>query len=453
MLIGIICLTFLTLWCVCYFLFDKDLVSPAMLLLSGYTLSVTVAFFSDFTTPFTYHTETLFVLFLGTAMFLIPAYAIKRVYNPNIYCSSVNQSISHATVDIQKTILILYAVFALLVSLGLVWYYWKFLLRYDSAKPITLAIRDFRMLMILHPGTKASTELFLLFQCKKILLLTGYVFLVLYIRNVVIKRSFFSDKLLALNIFLTMVLISTDGGRAQIVGYIFSGVVLLFYYSRLYNKYEFKFSTSAVIKIFGIFLVSSIVFYLMLYMTGRLHGSFNLSKCLHHISYYLGGSIPLLDNYLTYPINSDFFGQEVFGTLLNQLKRWNLVDVPMYSFHWEFRPGVYSGNTYTALRSYIHDFGYMGLVCLPFIFSICANWLYYSTLKASREAIFLVGIVIYAQLSYKIFYDFVANRFFGMFFDVNIIPWIIGIALLLKAFEKFRWAKIKIVSSTSCQNN
>lgn len=57
-------------------LFDRDITSPAMLLISGYTICVGTAVVSY---PFTYHAQTLFVMILGTVLLLIPAYAIKDI--------------------------------------------------------------------------------------------------------------------------------------------------------------------------------------------------------------------------------------------------------------------------------------------------------------------------------------------------------------------------------------
>lgn len=106
MLIGLLLIAFLTMWGIAFVLFERDLACPTMLLLSGYTLSVAVAFFSDFKIPFVYHSQTVFVLIVGTLLFCIPAYAIKTCYaggkgvHPDLPCS---------VIDIRSLALLLYA--------------------------------------------------------------------------------------------------------------------------------------------------------------------------------------------------------------------------------------------------------------------------------------------------------------------------------------------------------
>lgn len=56
-------------------MFERDLVCPAMLLMSGYTICAVVAFVAGFSHPHDYSSETLIVLVTGTLLFLIPSYA------------------------------------------------------------------------------------------------------------------------------------------------------------------------------------------------------------------------------------------------------------------------------------------------------------------------------------------------------------------------------------------
>ena len=93
-------------------LFDRDLASPTLLLLSGYSLSVTTAFVSDFVLPFDYHWETYGIWVSGMLLFLVPAYGLKQGYSV-----SIKRLIpSVVTVDFSRNFLWLYALLCLTVT-------------------------------------------------------------------------------------------------------------------------------------------------------------------------------------------------------------------------------------------------------------------------------------------------------------------------------------------------
>lgn len=144
---------------------------------------------------------------------------------------------------------------------------------------------------------------------------------------------------------------------------------------------------------------------------------------------------------------TDIIGKETFYSLVQLMSKLHITDIPLYSVHLEFRPGVYDGNVYTGFRSYIHDFGYAGLIVLPVLFSVCANWLYYAAVQASREKAVAVGLVLYATLMYPIFADFVRCFFFLSFFSINTLCLCLGVILLQLFLLKTGWMRFSPVTS------
>lgn len=115
-----------------------------------------------------------------------------------------------------------------------------------------------------------------------------------------------------------------------------------------------------------------------------------------HVQIYLAGPIPLLEHFLQTPLSGggDIFGQETFYGINSQLTKLGLLDIPLYSPHLEFRPGVYlGGNYYTAYRSYLYDFGYAGLVLCPVLFSVLINGLYYACVRWAKKAVFVSSLI------------------------------------------------------------
>lgn len=446
MLIGLLLIAFLTMWGIAFVLFERDLTCPTMLLLSGYTLSVAVAFFSDFMIPFVYHSQTVFVLIVGTLLFCIPAYAIKTCYACG---KGVHPDLPRSVIDIRPLALLLYAA-GLLGTIALsFWVYRDILAKINPMLTYAESVNAMRNYIIANPDGVKIPEFFLLNQIKKMFYIAGYFLLVIWARNAVVRSSFVKDNLLFLNLILTVILFWSDGGRGGVVAYVLAGIALCFFFDRLYNNTRITISCALLAKALGVFLVASVAFYAMLYLSGRQSGALNVGSLIHHVQFYLGGSVPLLDNFLLTSLGGggDIIGKETFYSLVQLMSRLHITDIPLYSVNLEFRPGVYDGNVYTGFRSYIHDFGYAGLVVLPPLFSVCANWLYYAAIQASREKAVAVGLVLYASLMYPIFADFVRCFFFLSFFNINTLCLCLGVILLQLFLLKTGWMRFSPVTS------
>lgn len=295
MIICILLISFLTLWGIAFVLFERDLVCPTMLLLSGYTLSVGVAFFSDFKIPFVYHSQTVFVLLVGTLLFCIPAYAIKTCYSDG---KGVQPNLSCSVIDIRSVALLLHAL-GLLGTIALsFWVCREILLEIKPAVTYAESVNAMRNYIIANPSGVTIPEFFLLNQVKRIFNITGYFLLVVWARNVVVRHKFSQDNLLFLNLFLMIILLGTDGGRGSIVAFVLAGIGLIFIFDRIYNNTRIAISVGFVLKTFTVFLIASVTFYAMLYLNGRQSGALQIGSLIHHVQFYLGGSIPLLDNFL-----------------------------------------------------------------------------------------------------------------------------------------------------------
>lgn len=115
-----------------------------------------------------------------------------------------------------------------------------------------------------------------------------------------------------------------------------------------------------------------------------------------HVQIYLAGPVPLLEHFLQTPLSGggDIFGQETFYGINSQLTKLGLLDIPLYSPHLEFRPGVYlGGNYYTAYRSYLYDFGYAGHVLCLMRFSVLINGFYYACVRWTKKAVFVSSLI------------------------------------------------------------
>lgn len=432
MLIGLFLIAFLTMWGIAFVLFERDLTCPTMLLISGYTICVGTAAVSYFSFPFTYHAQTLFVMILGTVFFLIPAYAIKEIAAGKEEKSM--PAVARSVIVFKPWALVLSAVLLLaLIALTLLTYV-RVLQQFDSAVTYASAIPMMRKFLFTHPEATTLKELFILSQVKKIFLVGGWFLLYSYAHNCAVRRSFLVDKGVLVNLFLVLCLIATAGGRGELVAFLVGGLGLYSFFNYLYNRARIRISLKLILKTVGGGITAAVVFFALLYLTGRRSGGFDMRALWTHVQIYLAGPVPLLNHFLQAPLSGggDIFGQETFYAINSQLTKLGLLDIPLYSPHLEYRPGVYLDdvNCYTAYRSYLYDFGYAGLVFCPILFSVLINGLYYACVRWAKKSVFVPSLMLYATAMFLIFIDFERSCFFTYWLGFGVLVYLAGFMLL-----------------------
>lgn len=127
----------------------------------------------------------------------------------------------------------------------------------------------------------------------------------------------------------------------------------------------------------------------------------------------------------------------------SQLSKLGLLDVPLYSPHLDFRPDVFEGaNCYTAYRSYIADFGYLGLIACPILFSVLVNALYYAGLRVASRKPLAPLLMLYATVAYSVFIDFERCCFLTYWLNLNVLVYLVcfwGLGVLLM---RLRWLRL-----------
>lgn len=280
----------------------------------------------------------------------------------------------------------------------------------------------------------------------------GYVFSYLYIFFFIynVTRTHKIKKYL---IYLLPVLIYAIqsvlfGGRTGLLQMATLIIVLIYYievgtkrekYSKIFKKY--------VKKLVPAFVIILLVFWYLNDASGRATTSMSP---LYYVSVYVGSGIKNLDSFLKSYKWVDFgagFGWETFGGIYSFLKHFfNIAYDGLVLEYQSHVNGLYMGNVYTSLRRYYHDFGYIGIIVLPFfmgsVISIFAKGTRRTLLsltinsRKTSEA----GIIIYGILAYAIAIFFIED-----FFYINVL----STDYILKFIELFivNWflLKLKIV--------
>ena len=202
----------------------------------------------------------------------------------------------------------------------------------------------------------------------------AYIFMYIFIHNLIVKKR---DKRNFLNIIPVIIfLVNTifTGGRMPFLRLIIGAIfIYIFLKSKIDTANRFN-----VKNFFKIIIFITIILWGFASMSELVGRNYD-GNGLYYITSYAGGSIPLLDLFLKDPVYHDIWGYETFPSILKFIGRQvGNEQLSQILVNKEFRmlSGYNLGNVYTALRAYISDFGYFGMIILTAIHSIIYSGLY-----------------------------------------------------------------------------
>lgn len=181
-------------------------------------------------------------------------------------------------------------------------------------------------------------------------------------------------------------------------------------------KHGISFKTN--LKVVGSFLVAGLLFLTLFFSAGSLtwkglsadRGPFKI------VSHYAGAQIPALDVFVNdkYYSEDELVGQMTLIRVYGNLRTLGL-DLPQVSpiLEYTYFTNV-DTNVYTALRSYIQDYGYVGMGLVSFLIGLLCSTLYGF---AKYRIIGLYGMMAYVVLCWPVFL-YGQNEWF-FFTDVN----------------------------------
>lgn len=437
-MIYLLLIVFLIMLYLTFIKFDKDIIAPPVVLVAGYTLSIACATVNVKNWGIDLHLNTFFVLVYGTLLFVITGYVVKKWMEKKYTYSKVNNQQKLTPISINTKYLYVYIAFQILVMLIWVWNIYNVtdsLGNFNSFSERMVAFRKWNSY-----GTGWINNYFYVFinQFNQISMISPYLFLYIVVRNYFVNKKKYS--ILWIPIITAIIQMLLTGGRANVVNLVF---VLGLYYSIFYfffNKSHIIIDRKIIIEFILVGIIGALLFYYIKGAVGRGTEDIDLKNLIPYITMYAGGSIQLLDMFLQDPIDaSNIWGKEVFYGLNFQLIRIGILDIEPYITHLEFRvatTGAFLGNVYTAYRSYIYDFGFIGLTVLPVIFSIIVNFLYYNIIYKYTNYIVNFKLLFYSLVFPAIFFDFARCIFYTSICTFTTIKQFIFLIILTAIFVK-----------------
>jgi len=421
-----ICLIFLL---IAYILGRFDLTWPSFVLTFGYVISSLFSNINAFIWDADIHFNTVILIIYSIFLFMVIGVVGKKLFCRNVLARNTT-ALEFCKIEIRKERVKIF-IFLQIILLFWLLYYIDFTVNginnpnamnlFRAWSTSTSALRD--------------VQFNLLVKSINIFSYTAYIFLYVIVNNFYYDKS--KDVLLFSSIMIGLITSLLLGARASVVIFFIN---TLFFINILYFKkhkkcYRVK-CKDILIFIFA-FVMSSIMFYLSKLVVGR--GSISLLGYIQHISSYAGGSIHSLDCFLLdTEVISDVWGKETFYAINLFLSKFGLFGIEPYTIHLEHRlmeNGIFLPNVYTSLRSYLYDFGIMGLTFLVIFFSLVIHISYYKYAH-NYSCKFNFGLLVYSTIFHTIFFDFIRGYFYISVFSVGFILQVLFLLLYCKLFLK-----------------
>lgn len=273
-----------------------------------------------------------------------------------------------------------------------------------------------------------------LYICRMI----AYIYTYVILFETILKNK----KVKVLNIFpiliyLAQVFIST--GRTEFIYIIYAAIVMSYCITMSKDSWGIKHNYKYSKQIIGGTTCFIILFLAIsnLRSTGEFHA-------FRTLSIYGGSSIKALSDYLaTHGLWSDshFFGEETMSLYYSILKAFDFTNnssTPVLELTYI---GDQITNIYTALRRYIHDYGFFGMLLIMFVL----GYIYSVAFKKIKtNNIQGLGLITYSFLSYPLIEMSIEERFLSNLITARTIFCLFYLYLLfyfLVGFESHKAAK------------
>lgn len=449
MLIYLLLLSILLICGISYVLSKRDVLAPPVVFSGVFIISTLIAIPNINLWNFHMGERTFLVLLLGISFFCIGYYVVYFLKEPK-----KDKNVSNIIVDnyeIKNYKLVIFFFIQMLTMYLLYQSISDVASNMGGGDSLTEKIYLYRTNEILYNNENGDTSFLvknLLLFCKSVTYFLIYRFHMEYFKNNIINKKYLFI------ILITCLINLLKGNRGDSVEFLVAFFVMGYIFWLSKNKWKKFLSIKKIIYILGgISLFLILFFSLGLIILGRdaqLGDLDIISGIWLQVSMYIGAPLKLLDLYMYTDFSTEKIPlgivsfRAIYGFLGRNLDivNWQL---PLL-FGSEFRNdnGASLGNVYTTFRPYLMDFGYLGVVILPFIMGAIYAIIYSSIkyIKNNNRGI-NINIIIYSYLYLCIVKAFFIEWFYKYFFNLDLIKIIIFLKIIEYIFLNKKYERIK----------
>lgn len=231
----------------------------------------------------------------------------------------------------------------------------------------------------------------------------GYFYTYVLIRYCLEDQKFYIKKLFRCKLEMLMVLLSLFSsmlgtGRTFLIKYIvflFAVIYYLHFFKEKVKRFSFNKMAGTIKKM--VFAV--VIFFVLFQLMGITTNKTGNRSTVDMLYQYSGSAVVALDRSIeNYEYDGRFFGEESFYGLYGFLNALG-ADIPNEILHLPF-VDVGEGqrtNIYTSLRTYLYDFGYLGMYIVQLLLGVVSAVMYAILYRMDGQPIYMLvyGILLY----------------------------------------------------------
>ena len=228
-----------------------------------------------------------------------------------------------------------------------------------------------------------------------------YTYVIMYCivgQRQTIKRTLGSRKLELLIVAISLFSGMMGTGRTFLIKYIVF-LFISFYYTQFMQKHIRRVSFHGMVKTLVKLLIAVVVFFALFQAMGILTDKTGKMSAVNMLYGYSGAAVIAFDRSIEiYQYDGRFFGEESFYGLYGFLNALGC-DIPNDILHLPFVniENGQSTNIYTSLRTYLYDFGFVGMYIVQFLLGMISAVMYALMYRFRMHPVYLViyGILVY----------------------------------------------------------
>ena len=444
-MIYLLCLVFLFLLVICYFIFKKELATPSIILCFVYLVSSICACLNVDEWGIKLSNKTFLVFVLGAIEFILINFIVFKFFKVK---NKANSKYHFNEIKINRILLILLIIYDIIVLFLLYKNVLNIANRYGEYSSFSQALTIFKNHTSYNKDASLPGYLTIL---MKPIVAGAYVSIYIFLNNIFasknkIKVSIKNNFIYLIFPILYIIQRFMESNRGSILNLFVSLVVLLIIMWSIRNQWKKIVSIKSILKL----IVCAIVGLLLFYYSASLVGRINNKNLYRYVTYYVGGSIECFNRWFDFPDRIESFrGEYTFARTVNDLNQLHITDKKVINKNYSkfvYYKGKMVGNIYTAYRSWIHDFGIIGMIVLQAIYSFVISVLYYLVRYGKSNKWYPYKIIIYGYLSYTIFMHPIDSYFYLETFTKSTLFLFIMIIVMLWFANNYRLLCEKIKS-------
>lgn len=415
----------------------KEVTQPAIIFLTVYTFSIGCAVLNIQKWGIDMKLNTFLILLLGAVEFIIITYIVNKVYEKK-YKNLVQYDNNYNQCGIEKKYsfyVFSFIIYDLVVLFILIYNIRQISSMFGEYNSVSQMLHLFREHTSYNNHARLPGYVTLL---MKPVIASVYVFSFIFLKNLVnsmenIKLVIYKTWYYLIPALIHMINCYMQSNREGIIILLLNLITMGIVLWAVKEKWQKEIKVRSIFK-FGVFgLIGLIIFYFSAAWVGRV----NTKGMFEYITFYAGGSIECLNQYVQDPEPVTVVrGEETFYNLINNLDSAGITNFDLREKkvgHLEFRyhNDVMVGNVYTAYRRWLHDFGIVGVFMLQGIMALIMQVIYNQMKYTSKSRIKKdLLILMYSYLSYTIFMHPIGDYFYFDILSKASIAVIVSIIML-----------------------